>query len=392
MSWAQTKLILDAIVENGISSANGTIIMIPMDANKYGYNLQMYDIDGVTPLADVKINGVTDPNTEIRTNAQGNVKFISGSPSHSISFTEFPADYQYADIFTARTIRGYINDMTRVTVAPKLDNFAGFNITLKDNTGANVANQTVTCAQNGRQYTTNSAGQIPQTIYSDQTSLTFTWSVSGQFNLQTANGSLQSFDTGANYSANVTGGTLGQTVTVNSANASLSYSGFRYRVNVSAIAGQYVTIGARQYLIAHVDADAVYVILRYWEEDTNFGNDTDYNGSTIASKCSTWYSSAVPAVWKTNANAFNSVSVEGVTARCFIPNKDMLDGGWSYFNSSSRRVFTNSSGTTKDYWTSTKVSSTNVWTVRTGGSFYSIGLGYTFGFRPALAIKRSLFN
>ena len=96
MSWPETKLLMDAIVENGIASSNGTIIMVPMDANKYGYNMKILDIDGITPLQDVKINGVTDPSTEIRTNANGVAKFISGSPSHSVTFSEFPAGYQYA--------------------------------------------------------------------------------------------------------------------------------------------------------------------------------------------------------------------------------------------------------------------------------------------------------
>lgn len=393
MSWAETKVILDAIVENGIRSANGMIVMIPMDANKYGYNLKLYDIDGITPLADVKINGVTDPNTEIRTNAQGTARFISGSPSHSISFSEFPSDYQYADIFTARTIRGYINDMTSVVVAPDISQFAGFNITLLDNTGANVANQSVRCTQNGTTYTTDSSGRIPQTIYSNQTSLTFTWSKSGKYNPKTVDGSLQSCDSSANYSANVTGGIIGSVVMVNSANASVSYSGIGYRVNVSASTGQYVTIGTRQYVIAHVDSDNVYVALRYQEENTGFGSSATYSGSTIASKCTTWYNSNVPTQWKSIAGAFNTVNTEGVEAQCFIPTYSQLNGGWTLFNSNSARIFKDSTGNNKDWWTSSKDSSSSAWYVDAhGGIYYTRNLTNAYGFRPALAIKRSLFS
>lgn len=397
MSWAQTKLILDAIVENGISSANGTIIMIPMDANKYGYNLQMYDIDGVTPLADVKINGVTDPNTEIRTNAQGNVKFISGSPSHNISFTEFPAGYQYADIFTARTIRGYINDMTRVTVAPKLDNFAGFNITLKDNNGSPLTNRQVTCSQNGKQYSTNSSGVIEQVIYSSQASLTFTWSTSGVYNATTANGSLQQYNTTANYSATVSGGVIGQTTALTSSNATVSYSGTGYRVNAAASVGAFVTIGTRQYVIADVTSSIVYVALRYWEEDVKFSPDgtASYAQSSVKNECVSWYSSKVPSVWKTSANAFTKVTTEGISAECFIPTKSQLDGGWDYFISDYRRTFRESSGDVHRYWTSSSISSGKVYYISTSGSIdetLSALESIMIGFRPALAIKRSLFS
>ena len=395
MSWAETKVILDAIVENGIGSTNGTIVMIPMDANKYGYNLKLYDIDGVTPLADVKINGVTDPNTEIRTNAQGTAKFISGSPSHSITFSEFPSDYQYADIFTARTIRGYINDMTEVIVAPDISQFAGYNITLKDNTGANVANQSVKCMQNGKTYTTDSSGKISQTIYSNQTSLTFTWSMSGRYNATTANGSLQQFNSSANYSATVSGGVIGQTTELASANATVSYSGTGYRINAVASVGTFITIGTRQYIIAHVTSSTVYAVLRYWEEDCQFDSNSshvDYSGSDIAAKCTTWYSSAVPAVWRTSANAFTKVSTLNVSAECFIPTHIQANSELDYFNSNAARIFTNSSGTEKSWWTSTKYSFGDVWVVYTDGSLRNGSYpNISCGFRPALAIKRDLF-
>ena len=393
MSWAETKVILDAIVENGIGSANGTIVMIPMDANKYGYNLRLYDIDGITPLQDVKINGVTDPNTEIRTNANGVAKFISGSPSHSVTFSEFPAGYQYADIFTARTIRGYINDMTEIIVAPDISEFAGFKVTLLDNRGAPVTNRQVTCTQNGKKYTTNSAGQIPQTIYSNTTSLTFTWSTTAIYSWSTVDGSLQRGN-GTKFSATVSGGAMGEVKTLTSANATTSAdsSNSSYRVNVSATAGQYVTINNIQYVIAHVDTSNVYVTLRYWREDTKFGDDNDYVGSTIAQKCNTWYNSSVSATWKTSANAFNNVSTEGVSARCFIPTYTQANGGWTLFNNKSTRKFTNSAGTAKIWWTSTGISSSGVWYVGTGGSFNSSYPTSSYGFRPTLAIKRSLFN
>ena len=397
MSWPETKIILDAIVANGLGGNNGAVIMIPMTENKYGYNLRLYDIDGVTPLPDVKINGVTDPNTEIRTNADGVAKFISGSPSHSVTFSEFPAGYQYADIFTARTIRGYINDMTEIIVAPDISESAGFNVTLLDNTGAPASNRQVTCSQNGKQYTTNGSGQIPQTIYANTTSLTFTWSTSGVYNATTANGSLQQYNTTANYSATVSGGVIGQTTALTSSNATVSYSGTGYRVNAAASVGAFVTIGTRQYVIADVTSSIVYVALRYWEEDVKFSPDgtASYAQSSVKNECVSWYSSKVPSVWKTSANAFTKVKTEGISAECFIPTKSQLDGGWDYFISDYRRTFSESSGDVHRYWTSSSTSSGKVYYIRTSGSIdetLSALESYMIGFRPALAIKRSLFT
>ena len=393
MSWPETKLLMDAIVENGIASSNGTIIMVPMDANKYGYNMKILDIDGITPLQDVKINGVTDPSTEIRTNANGVAKFISGSPSHSVTFSEFPAGYQYADIFTARTIRGYINDMTEIIVAPDISQFAGFNVTLLDTNGSPLTNRQVTCTQNGKQYTTNSAGQIAQTIYHASTTLTFTWSTTGRYNDAVFNGSLRRYNTTANYSVTVSGGIIGSVTSLTSANATVNYTGYGYHISTAASAGQYITIGTKEYVIAHVDSSNVYVALRYWEEDTQFGSSTTYSGSTIASKCTTWYNSSVPTQWKSTASAFNSVNTEGVNAQCFIPTYSQANGGWTLFNSNSARIFTDSTGTAKTWWTSTEYSSSYVWYVYANVNFSNVHYPTdSNGIRPALAIKRSLFN
>lgn len=395
MSWPETKLLMDAIVENGIAGSNGTIIMVPMDANKYGYNMKILDIDGITPLQDVKINGVTDPSTEIRTNANGVAKFISGSPSHSVTFSEFPAGYQYGDVFTARIIRGYINDMTEIIVAPDISEFAGYNVTLLDTSGSPLTNRQVTCTQNGKQYTTNSAGQIAQTIYHASTTLTFTWSTTGRYNDAVFNGSLRRCNTTANYSVTVSGGVIGSVTSLTSANATLvNYDGYGYHISTAASAGQYITIGTKEYVIAHVDSSNVYVALRYWEEDTEFGSSTDYVDSTIASKCTSWYNSSVPTQWKSTASAFNSVNTEGVNAQCFIPTYSQANGAWTLFNGDNARIFTNSAGTEKDWWTSTEYtySSDGVWYVRNGRFDYYSRPTESHGFRPALAIKRSLFD
>ena len=274
---------------------------------------------------------------------------------------------------------------------------AGFNVTLLDDTGATVKNQQVTCTTNSQQYTTNSSGQIPETIYYEGTSLTFTWSTSST-NWSSVSGILQqSRTTTSNYTAVVNGGVIGQVLNLTSNNATVQTStsgGTQYRINASATVGNTITIGSKQYIIAHTDSSNVYVVLRYLEETTVFdsGDSTDYVGSDIANKCSSWYTSNVPSAWRSYAT--NSVSTEGVTAACFIPTYDQVNGGWSYFNSDSRRVFTDSSGSAKSWWTASYYSYTDatIWTVYPDGSFaHTLPYITTVGFRPALALKRSLF-
>ena len=273
----------------------------------------------------------------------------------------------------------------------------GFNVTILNNNGSLLTNTQVRCTETAQTYQTNSSGKIPETIYYEGTSLTFTWSTTST-SWTSVSGALQQNQTiTANYTAIVNEGVIGQVsdLTTNNANVKTSTSpGGSYRIGASTAAGNTITIGSKQYIITDTDSSNVYVVLRYWEENTPFdsGGSTDYAGSDIASKCSSWYTSNVPEVWRTSANAFTNVSTEGVTAACFIPTYSQVNGGWSYFNSNSRRVFTDSAGTAKWWWTSTSYSSALVRRVNNNGSFGNINSDSSFGFRPALALKRSLFT
>lgn len=277
---------------------------------------------------------------------------------------------------------------------------AGFNVTLLDNTGSPVANKPVTCTTNSQTYQTNASGKISETIYSATTSLTFTWTTTST-GWTSVSGILQQNRTStSNYTAVVSGGVINQIkdLTSNNATVQTSTSGSSYRINTAATVGNAITIGSKQYIIAGTDSSNVYVVLRYWEENCQFdSSSTNYAGSDIANKCTSWYTSNVSELWRNNAT--NQVVTEEVTSACFIPTYDQASGDWSYFNSAENRKFTNTSGASgtsveNDWWTST---------VRSGYSrLYIIDAdGYqdsvtpynsTVGFRPALALKRSLFT
>lgn len=377
MSWDQTMILLKAIQENGISSANGTIMMVPFSENKYGFNIKLTDIDGTTPLKDVTLTGVSNPTTELRTNAEGRVKFISDSPKHTISFSNFPSGYTYGDLFTQQAVQGYINDMTEIVITPNKSQFAGYNITFTYN-GSTLAGKTINCSTNGKSYITDSSGKI-HNVYAKNTSLAFTITV----NRPVSNGYV--YKTGT-YSGSCSG-SIGSVV-----DRSVAMS---YKIDGNPIAwnrpvpsvGSEMTIGSYPYIICHVDSDTVYAITKNLQGTTQFSSNssTAYSGSILASKCADWYNNNVPSDLK-SYGFFKSVSVNGVTAQCFVPSYDQFNGGFSYFNSNERRACDNSW-----YWTSSAYSSSFVWFVGNDGGLYSNGPGDAGGFRPCLAIARSAF-
>lgn len=162
------------------------------------------------------------------------------------------------------------------------------------------------------------------------------------------------------------------------------------------VLGARIRIGGFDYMIVHITSSIVYAIIEVCPMTTEFGSNATYAGSTIANLCTTWYNDNVPSQWKNEANAFNTEYVGGVMARCFIPTADQANGGWSYFNSNSRRIFTDSSGNAHTWWTSTPNTSSSPGDVLYVTNYGDINY-FNFptaaeGFRPAFAIKRSLFT
>lgn len=166
------------------------------------------------------------------------------------------------------------------------------------------------------------------------------------------------------------------------------------------VLGARIRIGGFDYVIVHITSSIVYAILEEISDNTLFGSNTTYAGSTIANLCTTWYNNNVPAALR-NAGVFVSVTTEGVSSPCFIPTYDQMNGGFSYFTDNYRRIavaFVNAGFVSGNYngyfyWTSTTDSSGNVWYVNNTGDFSSNrDPGNAYGFRPCLAINRSVFS
>ena len=148
--------------------------------------------------------------------------------------------------------------------------------------------------------------------------------------------------------------------------------------------GNYVDMGGYTWLVCHVDegANEFYLILNTITEKTQFGNNTNYAGSTIAAKCASFLAT-LPGPVQT---LLKMTSVEGVTAKIFIPTYDQVKGGFSWFNSINRRIAYNESGAAQQWWTSTENSSSGVWYVDTTGNLGYYGPAASVGFRPTCRI------
>ena len=81
-----------------------------------------------------------------------------------------------------------------------------------------------------------------------------------------------------------------------------------------------------------------------------------------------------------------SVTAGNTSGKVFVATKDQMVGGFSYFNSDSRRSLN------EVYWTSTEISSTHAWIVVSDGSFnYSYSdESISRGFRPSVCIELNL--
>lgn len=156
--------------------------------------------------------------------------------------------------------------------------------------------------------------------------------------------------------------------------------------------------------VDHVDGDYVYLGLYTITETTPFrSSGSSYSGSTVASKCTTYLNNTIPNV----AQYLEDVTVEGVTAKVFIPTYYQFSGNTGYGDTSGP-VFTyiaNASFDTRKtiisndwtqnppnygVWLSTAYNSSYVWNAYYNGSIAygpPSGTSRTLGFRPEVKVR-----
>lgn len=149
--------------------------------------------------------------------------------------------------------------------------------------------------------------------------------------------------------------------------------------------GQLITFDGMKWRVVHNDGNLWYLAFNTIEESMNFGDDNTYSGSNIANRCVTWMNAYISAKAK---NFMQNVTVSNVTSKVFIPTYDQVNGGFSYYNSNSNRIATNSDGTAIFWWTSTGSTTDSAYAVGSSGVLQSgINIKSQFGFRPHICIE-----
>ena len=339
-----------------------TITQIPN--NQYGYRVQLLDTDG-SPLKDVVIKGIDDPNTEIRTNAEGIVQFYSGKSSFTgLTYSGLPTHLD-ASMFP-KAMQGYINDTSVVIVNPDTSGYYGYDITVTDNNGSILANHPVYTITNNDLTTignTDSSGHL--IMYRQTSNYTVIAKQDDRYGKINASGS------------------IGSLKAISLKTDSLPYTG-------TMSVGNTITAMGRTWIVCHREGNKYYLALNVIASETNFAGDesTVYKNSTLHSTAIAYRNTLKNSYADIMSLYASDVTVNGVTDKVFVASYEQMNGGFSYFNRDSRRIC-NYNGSSTEYWTSSLYTGSRVWYVDTDGSldnFYGAP-GDSHGFRPFVCLS-----
>ena len=146
------------------------------------------------------------------------------------------------------------------------------------------------------------------------------------------------------------------------------------------VVGNIVTLSNFEWIVAHVTETEAYLTLNGTNGTSTWNN--------LQNTCTTWSSENIAENLKASMKVITAGNTNGYV---FVATRDQMNGGFSYFNSNSRRMLRN------DYWTSSKVDSNYAWYVDTDGSFSSSGsvvenMSHSHGFRPSVCIDLTLYT
>lgn len=162
--------------------------------------------------------------------------------------------------------------------------------------------------------------------------------------------------------------------------------------------GTVVNWAGHTWIVVHVGEALTYLALKNINTTTIFNSGTSmlYNGSVLAAAAKT-FENSLPSVALLNAV---DQTVEGVTAKIFVPTYAQCNGGFDYYKTQSNRV-AYYGGTAVNWWTSSKygTGSTNgglntvylCYCVKASGSLEFADnyqqINIAAGFRPHVALR-----
>ena len=135
--------------------------------------------------------------------------------------------------------------------------------------------------------------------------------------------------------------------------------------------------GGTSWIVVHKTTTRLYLASEHIFTPTiKFGTSTAYLGSTLQSHAREFNDifSDYEKSWMV-ANPDNGDLIGPMSY-------DQLNGGFSYFNSDSKRICDNAV-----YWTSSPNGSSNVWRVNADGSLHNYNPSNTYGFRPFVCLS-----
>ena len=347
-------------VQLEMSNTTNIITITQIPNNQYGYRVQLLDTDG-SPLKDVVIKGIDDPNTEIRTNNEGIVQFYSGESSFTGLTYEGLPNHLMLSMFP-KTMQGYINDTSVIIVSPDISEYYGYDITVTDNNDAILPNTKVYDGTGNTLIgTTNDTGHL--ILYRTTASLT----------ISAVNGS--------NYMKSTITGLKGSLKANTFKIDGLPYEG-------TLTLGSTITCCGKSWLVCHIDGNKYYLAASTIYSMTKFGSNTPYSKSTLAALATSYNTTLRVSNALIVDTFFADVTVNDVTNKVFAPSYDQMATEFAYFNSDSRRVC-EYNGAAQYYWTSSRISNTGfIWCITTKGSLHAYGdPNSSYGFRPFVCLS-----
>lgn len=142
--------------------------------------------------------------------------------------------------------------------------------------------------------------------------------------------------------------------------------------------GNTISWAGQEWIVSHVTSTEVYLTRKSLSGNSIWEN--------LQSAC-TSFASKFTAEQKA---CLKSVRAGNTYGKVFVATKDQMDGGFSYFNSNSRRALN------EFYWTSTEYELYYAWFVRADGCFdyyYSHDFeSNSYGFRPSVCVDLTLYE
>ena len=318
---------------------------------KYGYSLHLKDFDGM-PLSNCIVTGVSDIDSELKSDSTGKVSFSSSVGSHSIIIPAVVSPIP-------SVVHSNINQRVVTEVVPKSDLY-GFRLHVLDASGNPVENAYV--------YDSN----ISFLGLTDQ---------NGRFNAFNKSSTAQFYIVKGNYTASpsLTDAASSVMTEYDISMADTVYTGI---LNV----GNSITIFGESYLVVDIDGVNATIAMNHAATDTYYGPTGDFATTTL-NKSRITYENGLSPISRAILSTVGVYTVHsGVKSRMFVPTQKDLDNyEWTSKGASYRKI-------NSTWWLAYHYndSSSGNWygdyVNDTDGQIYSNRLDNRMGLRPFVTI------